>query len=182
MKTLFSQEVFIKAWNFASSAHRNQTLPGSDLPYINHIGNVTMEILAAVFAAPVAFPELAIQCALLHDTIEDTDITYDQIEAEFGENVASGVLSLSKNTDLPSKQAQMLDSISRIKEQPKEIWMVKLADRITNLQPPPHYWDQKKTAGYLKEAELIFDNLASAHETLEERLRQKIQNYSKYIK
>ncbi len=181
MKTIFSQELYIKAWNFSSSAHMNQTLPGSEIPYINHIGNVVMEIMAAITAIPVEFPELSIQCALLHDVIEDTEVTYDQVEIEFGVQVASGVLSLTKNKELLSKQEQMLDSLNRIKQQPKEVWMVKLADRITNLQPPPHYWDKVKISKYNNEAKLISDNLGIAHMVLSERLNQKIMNYQKYI-
>lgn len=182
MKAIFSQESFIKAWNFASSAHLNQTLPGSSIPYINHIGNVAMEIIAAISAIPVDHPDLSIQCALLHDVIEDTQVTYDQVEAGFGVQVASGVLSLTKNKKLPSKQEQMLDSLNRIKKQPKEVWMVKLADRITNLQPPPHYWDNKKILKYQKEARLIHDHLSPAHKILSERLSQKIANYQEHIK
>jgi len=181
MKALFSQELYLKTWNFSSSAHKNQKLPGSEIPYINHIGNVAMEIIAAICAIPVEFPDLSIQCALLHDVIEDTEVTYDQVEADFGVRVASGVLSLTKNKDLQSKQEQMLDSLNRIKQLPKEVWMVKLADRITNLQPPPHHWDNEKISKYREEAKLINEILGPAHVILSERLNQKILNYQKYI-
>ncbi len=181
MNALFSQELFIKAWNFASLAHKHQTLPGSEIPYINHIGNVAMEIIAAISASSVGLPDLSVQCALLHDVIEDTEVTYGQVKSEFGDEVALGVLSLTKKKDLPSKQAQMLDSINRIKQQPKEVWMVKLADRITNLQPPPHYWDKEKILKYQKEARLIFDTLGASHTNLSDRLNQKILDYQKYI-
>jgi (p)ppGpp synthase/HD superfamily hydrolase len=181
MKSLFSQDLYIRAWNFASSAHMKQTLPGSEIPYINHIGNVAMEITAAITVIPVELPDLSIQCALLHDVIEDTEVTYDMIETEFGIQVAQGVLSLTKNKKLPSKQEQMLDSLNRIKQQPREVWMVKLADRITNLQPPPHFWVKEKIAKYHNESKLIHNHLGTSHRILSDRLDQKILEYQKLI-
>lgn len=178
MKSAFSQDLFIKAWNFASTAHTDQKVPGSDIPYINHIGNVTMEVIAAVTAIPVQFPDLSIQCALLHDVIEDTDTHYEEVKFIFGEDVAEGVLSLTKNTDLPSKAEQMEDSLKRILLQPQEVWMVKLADRIANLQPPPHYWDKEKISKYRNEAILIHKYLGESHTLLSDRLQQKIIDYS----
>jgi (p)ppGpp synthase/HD superfamily hydrolase len=49
----------------------------------------------------------------------------------------------------------MLDSLNRTKQLPKEVWAVKLADRITNLQTPPAHWSFEKKIEYIKEAEII---------------------------
>ena len=57
-------------------------------------------------------------------------------------------------TFLPKDQ-QIIDSLSRIKKLPIEVWAVKLADRITNLQPPPSYWTTEKRKKYLDQAKLI---------------------------
>ncbi len=180
MKPFFSQELYLKTWNFSSKAHAGQTLPGSDLSYLNHIGNVTMEVMAAISTIPVENPDLSIQCALLHDVIEDTNVTCEQVKAEFGETVASGVQALTKNNYLPTKQERMQDSLDRIMNEPKEIWIVKLADRITNLQPPPHNWKKEKIETYHQEAILIHQSLGGAHAILSERLGQKIKNYQSY--
>lgn len=48
------------------------------------------------------------------------------------------------------KKLQMQDSLRRIKSQPREVWMVKMADRITNLQPPPGHWSEEKDSSRLK--------------------------------
>lgn len=141
-----------------------------------------MEVLVAISLIPVNNPNLAIQCALLHDTIEDTKVTFEQISSEFGQNVADGVLALTKDKTLPSKFEQMEDSLSRIKAVPFEIWMVKLGDRITNLQPPPIYWNNDKIIKYRDEAKFIFESLKDAHPILSKRLEQKIINYQIYIK
>lgn len=120
-------------------------MPGSDLPYVKHIGNVAIEIMSAISrGSPVEDPDLAIQCALLHDSIEDTPTTYDEIRKRFGPDVADGVSALSRNPNLPTKSEQMKDSLVRIKSRTREIWMVKMADRITNHQPPPGHWTAEK--------------------------------------
>jgi len=71
------------------------------------------------------------------------------LEDRFGKAVTDGVKALTKNESLP-KDRQMSDSLHRIKLQPSEIWAVKLADRITNLQPPPAYWSREKIPNYKK--------------------------------
>jgi (p)ppGpp synthase/HD superfamily hydrolase len=175
---MWDQDIYLKAWNFASAIHLGQTLPGSDIPYINHLGCVVMEAAAAIAAdTGIQNPSLMIQCALLHDVIEDTPTTYAQVESAFGSEVAAGVLALSKDESLPTKAEQMEDSIQRIKQQPHEIWMVKLCDRITNLQPPPHYWTHEKITSYRDEALIILEQLGSANPFLAERLKSKIDNY-----
>lgn len=180
---MWDQYTYIKAWNFASSIHLGQTIPGSNISYINHLGLVAMEAAAAIANnQSIQNPNLLIQCALLHDAIKDTPTTYEEIKKEFGPEVAAGVLSLSKNEKLPTKMEQMLDSLSRIKQQPKEVWMVKLCDRITNLQPPPNHWTDEKILNYRSEAGVILEHLGDANQFLAERLKSKIKCYIKYLK
>lgn len=186
---MWDQNLYIKAWNFASNAHKKQFMSNSEVAYINHIGLVAMEVMSAIAQPqsentssyqPVKNSNLAVICALLHDTIEDTSIIYENVVNEFGTQVADGVSALSKNTDLPSKREQMLDSLKRIKQQPIEVGMVKLADRITNLQPPPSHWNKEKINYYLDEAKLILNELGDSNEYLAKRLDDKIQHYQKY--
>jgi (p)ppGpp synthase/HD superfamily hydrolase len=125
----------------------------------------------------MADPDLAVQCALLHDVLEDTPATYAEVAARFGVAVADGVLALTKNKALPSKAEQMADSLTRIRQQPSEVWIVKLADRITNLQPPPAHWDAAKIADYQAESGTILDALGEADGWMAERLRGKIAGY-----
>ncbi len=176
----WNQNLIQKGWNFASEAHKSQLVPGSDWSYLNHIGNVSMEAMNSVAFGGVENPNLLVLCAILHDTIEDTEVTFEELETEFGGEVARGVLALSKNEALGTKREQMEDSLKRIKEQPKEVWMVKLCDRITNLQKPPYYWEKAKVATYKSEAQLILEELGSASLFLTERLTIKIEEYSQY--
>ncbi len=174
--TLWSPEDYNRAYRFAARAHLGQTMPDSDLPYLVHIGLVTMEVIAGLRAEPGHDEALAVQCALLHDVIEDTPVTYAQVAAEFGGAVAAGVLALSKDATLEKAQ-QMPDSLRRIRQQPPEVWLVKLADRICNLQPPRPHWTPEKIRRYGVEAREILDALRDASPGLANRLQQKIEGY-----
>ena len=175
---LWTQERYLEAIRFAAEAHAAQTVPGTKLPYLLHVTSVAMEVIAAFRTESEHDQELAVGCALLHDVIEDTERTVDQVRAAFGNAVANGVLALSKNSALPKDQ-QLTDSLRRIVEQPSEIWMVKLADRITNLQPPPAHWTSEKISRYREEAVLIHKTLKDASPVLAARLSQKIEVYGR---
>lgn len=177
----WNQDQSTKAWNFACRAHQGQVVPGTELAYVNHVGLVAVEVMAAIVAGErVASPDLLVGCAFLHDILEDTAITFAELLREFGPEIARGVLALSKNRDLPGKTAQMHDSLARIQQEPREVWMVKLADRITNLQPPPSFWSVEKIRRYSDEAVLIMETLGTAHSSLAQRLREKIDRYQRF--
>ena len=72
----------------------------------------------------------------------------------------------------------MADSLARIHEQPREVWMVKLADRIANLQPAPAHWSSEGKQRYREQASEILASLGEASDFLSTRLRQKIDQYS----
>jgi len=175
-----NQDKITKAWFFASRAHKEQKYPGEELPYITHIGNVLLEVMSV--ASSLDNAQLAICCAILHDTIEDTSTTYEDILQEFGADVANGVMALSKDKTLNTKQEQMQDSLQRIKEQAKEVWVVKMADRVANLGEPPHYWSIEKKRAYQEEARLILEQLHEANEQMANRLKAKIEDYLQYLK
>lgn len=179
----WSPEIWHEAWEFAALAHHGQRLPGSELPYAGHVAAVAMEVARAIALrqigdAPVEQPDLAIACALLHDVVEDTPTTLDQIQARFGPSVARGVAALSKDPRVGDKPAQMRDSLARIRDCRPEVWMVKLADRIHNLREPPGYWTHAKRLAYRAEAEQIHAALAQACPILAARLRERIAAYA----
>lgn len=183
----WNQEIYLTAWNYATIQHHGQTYGGPEkgqrVDYLNHIGMVTTEIMHSLQHTDQSYnADLAIQCAILHDSIEDTSSTYDDIKRLFGEAVANGVAALTKDESMSSKTEMMRDSLDRIKAQPHEVWMVKMADRISNLYCPPFYWKDKKIAKYAQEAELIFDALSPANVLLANRLRAKIDAYPKFKK
>jgi (p)ppGpp synthase/HD superfamily hydrolase len=176
------QTLYQEAIKFATYRHleKNQKVTGTNLPYVVHLSNVAMEILIAAYKTEKFDLDFAVQVALLHDTIEDTLTTFEEIEEYFGTDIADAVLALTKNEKLPKEQ-QTLDSLARIKKLQQEVWAVKLADRITNLQPPPTNWNDRKRKKYQQEARLILDELKYGNYYLSNRLQGKIEEYGDYI-
>jgi (p)ppGpp synthase/HD superfamily hydrolase len=174
MQKSWSQDQFIRAYTFAANAHEGLLLPGSSLPYLVHISLVCMEIMALQSVEPLDNPDLALQCAALHDVVEDTSVTLEKILEDFGQQVADGVSALTKNKDHPNPMA---DSLRRIRKQPVEIAAVKLADRITNLQAPPFFWAKAKIKEYCQESIEIADSLNNFSPFLSDHLQKKIDIY-----
>lgn len=188
----WSADLCAEAWMFATRKHAGQTYGGPTegvrIDYINHVGSVAMEVMWALApdGAPSegreAFdPDLAILCALLHDTIEDTDATVGELAGLFGHRVAAGVSALTKDATIADAGERMLDSLARIERQPREVWMVKLADRITNLVHPPWYWSLAKRAAYREEGRLILARLGGADARLAARLQGQIDRYARFL-
>lgn len=180
MNHSYHPDDYKKALHFAAQAHGDQKVPGTQLPYLLHLTSVCLEVIGALQNRPESNADLAIICALLHDVIEDTEVTFEQVQRNFGKAVAEGVWALSKDESIPNDQ-RLLDSLKRIQKQPAEIGMVKLADRISNLKAPPHFWSKDKRKRYLTESRLVYEMLKSADAYLAERLLKKIGEYEQYL-
>lgn len=179
---MWNQDLYQKALYFAAEAHKKQTIKGTDQNYLAHICHVTAELMGAISQSDSSSidADLCLCCGLLHDTIEDTDVTYKEIQSIFFEKVADGVLALTKD-DRIEKKEQLADSLRRIKQQPLEIHMVKIADRISNLRKPPENWTSEKRMAYLDDAQEILNMLGGANTFLDQRLNQKMEQYRLYI-
>jgi (p)ppGpp synthase/HD superfamily hydrolase len=172
-------------WQLVSKLHDGQKYggvsEGERVEYINHIGSVVFEVLNAIRSTENMNSDLAVKCAMLHDTIEDTTFDYEKVNDLFGSQVASGVLALTKNDQITDSLEKMLDSLNRIKQQPIEVWAVKMADRISNLYEPPYYWNDEKKLKYIEEAEIIHNELKDGNEYLARRLKIKIKEYYRFL-
>ena len=171
---MWSSNSIQSALRLAAEAHQVQLVPGTELPYLLHVTQVAAEVMAV--AGGTEDNTLAVLCALLHDTLEDTALAPDVLESVFGPAVLAGVQALTKNDGLPKDQ-RMADSLRRILAQPPLVAWVKLADRITNLQTPPAHWDTEKIAAYRAEAQQIHTALGEANVALAARLAEKIAAY-----
>lgn len=174
--SLYDPARYVKALRFAAAAHGSQKVPDSELPYVVHVCSVAAEVIATLALEPVEQPDLAVQCALLHDVVEDTPTTLEEVKAAFGGEVAAGVDALTKRATLP-KAERTADSLARIRLGRREVWMVKLADRLTNLAPPPASWTPDKCRAYRVEAEQILAALGSASPSLSRRLEERARAY-----
>jgi len=174
---VFNSDLCLKAWLFASRKHNGQLYPGPErLPYLTHIGAVVLELLPALLADAKLDADHALCCAILHDTVEDTETMISEISSVFGEKAAAGVLALTKDKCLKG-EAAMSDSLERIRQQPYEVWAVKLADRSANLQTPPAHWSPEKCLSYAQEGRLILDALGEASSHLADVLGSRIKKW-----
>ncbi|HII15024.1 MAG TPA: bifunctional (p)ppGpp synthetase/guanosine-3',5'-bis(diphosphate) 3'-pyrophosphohydrolase [Nanoarchaeota archaeon] len=125
-------ELVKRAYEFAKKCHGDQ-LRDSGEPYIQHPLHV------AYILAGLNMDEPSIVAALLHDTVEDTDISLAEIKKEFGEEVAALVDGLTKITkmDIPDKEARSAESIRKVimaSARDIRIIFIKLADRLHNMR------------------------------------------------
>ncbi len=173
---MWNDKLFNKALFFAMRAHDGQMMIfPSDISYCAHCVGVCMTAINHVKEKDVDW-NLIVQVALLHDTIEDTGTTYDDICKEFGKEVADGVLALSKDSSLPYDE-QLVDSIERIVKLKKEIAIVKLADRCYNINSKVSSWSKEKHEKYLEGARIICDRLGYASKSLRKVLLDRIKQY-----
>ncbi|MGP1345187.1 MAG: HD domain-containing protein [Phycisphaerales bacterium] len=181
-QTRWDPDLLQRAMNFAGETHGIRIRARHERPELVHVSSVAFETALAVHIDHELDADLAMVCALLHDVVEDTDATIDDIKARFGTAVARGVDALTKNPALP-KEIQINDSVQRLKEQPNSVQAVKLADRITNLQPPPGAWPVERRLRYAQQSQMILDALGSACPYLADRLSSRIAHYrSRYIR
>jgi GTP diphosphokinase / guanosine-3',5'-bis(diphosphate) 3'-diphosphatase len=158
---------FIRAVDFAAAKHRNQRRKDEEAsPYINHPIALTrvLKVEAGVSDLNV------LSAALLHDTIEDTETTQDELEAEFGPKVASIVAEVTDDKTLPKSERKRLQ-VEHAATISHEARLVKLADKICNLRDmldaPPAKWDLARRQEYFDWAKDVVDNLRGTHPKLE---------------
>lgn len=117
-----------KALQVASKSHRKQCRKNTDIPYITHPVTVGMMLMKA------GYDEDTIAAGILHDTVEDTDLTLNDIEREFGPRIARIVEGCSEpNKSLPWKERKE-HTIEFLKTAPEEIRVVACADKLHNIR------------------------------------------------
>ena len=172
-------DLFHKALRLAAWAHYGQVTKFGD-PYVTHPVAASYEVLAALAAGEEFDADLAGVVALLHDVVEKSDVTLKSIRKDFGKSVAAGVEALTKDERLP-KDEQLRDSLLRILEEPREVAVAKLADRISSMLPPSPEWSEEKVRTIRDNAELILQMLGEASPHLAGRLKKRIALYDKWL-
>lgn len=112
MKKQDLHTVYHKIKAYAALKHGEQKMP-TILPYVMHLSNVAMEVILAHQQEHNFNLKEALQLVLLNYTLEDTDTSFEEIEHQFGIDIADGALALTKNQNL-EKQKQMAYSLHRI--------------------------------------------------------------------
>lgn len=158
--------LLLKAVAFAAEKHRNQRRKDADAsPYINH------PIELASLLKHQGVDDIAVLCvALLHDTIEDTNTTTEELRREFGDVITGVVLEVTDDKTLQRADRKRLQ-IEHARSLSHRARLVKLADKICNLRDivasPPANWPRRRKEEYFAWAKDVIDGLRGAHRGLE---------------
>jgi len=159
--------ILCKALAFASHKHSDQRRKDSKAsPYINHPISLT-----DVLANEGDVTDINVICgALLHDTVEDTDTTFDELLNSFGKTIADIVMEVSDDKSLTKAKRKQLQ-IDHAPHKSNEAKLVKLADKICNLRDithsPPADWDTKRKQQYFDWAKQVVDGIRGTNSKLE---------------
>ena len=157
----------LAALQFAAQKHRDQRRKDhAASPYINHPIQV-----ANVLWREGGVHEPAVICAaLLHDTIEDTETTADELVEHFGRRITGMVLEVTDDKLLP-KAERKRRQIEHAPHLSRAAKLVKLADKICNLRDvaasPPPTWPLRRRRAYFDWARKVVDGLRGVHPRLE---------------
>ncbi len=157
----------LHAMKYAAEKHAQQRRKNADAtPYINHPIEVA-EHLARVGGIS---DEDVLVAALLHDTIEDTNATFDEIDGRFGSRVASIVMECTDDKSLEKAERKRLQIVNAPKKS-SDAKCVKIADKTCNLasilvDPPPD-WSVRRQLEYFEWAERVVAGLLGVNERLD---------------
>ncbi len=187
-------ETLTKAYNFALNAHKNQKRD-EGVPYIIH------PIAVANILTELKLDSATITTGLLHDTIEDTKVTYDSVRTEFGQEVADLVEGVTKISALEEKaaensKAENFRKLILATSKDIRVLLVKLADRLHNMRTIQFVKEEEKKIRKAKETMEIYAPLADrmgmnrirdeledlSFEVLNKKARNLIQERLKFIK
>jgi guanosine-3',5'-bis(diphosphate) 3'-pyrophosphohydrolase len=158
--------LLLKALAFAAHKHRDQRRKDAEAsPYINH-----PIALADLLVNEGGITDVEVLCAaLLHDTVEDTATTPEELEA-FGARVAGIVAEVTDDKLLPKAERKRLQ-VEHAGALSPEAKLVKLADKTCNLRDvairPPAHWDLARRREYFDWAKRVVDGVRGAHPRLE---------------
>ena len=159
--------LIFQALEFAARKHRDQRRKDAEAtPYINHPIDV-----ARVLVETGEIRDPAVICAaLLHDTIEDTNTTPEELEALFGGSIAAIVREVTDDKSL-AKAERKRQQVLNASAVSSPAQLVKLADKICNLRDisnsPPAEWELERKQAYFDWARDVVNRLRGVHKELE---------------
>lgn len=147
----------LAAFKFAADKHRDQRRKGArQPPYVNHLIEVA-EQLARVGKIEDINVLLA---AVLHDTVEDTKTTKEEIAEKFSKRVSEIVMEVTDDKDLPKaeRKEKQVEHAAHLSIEAK---LVKLSDKISNIREiandPPEGWSKERKLEYLRWGERVIN-------------------------
>jgi guanosine-3',5'-bis(diphosphate) 3'-pyrophosphohydrolase len=165
--------ILLKAVQFAAEKHKYQKRKGADrVPYINHPIDVAYHLCCSADVTDVKI----LAAALLHDTIEDTDATAEEIKKLFGEEILSLVLEVTDDKGLAKKERKRRQ-IEHAQELSPGASLIKLSDKLSNIsdiaESPPRGWSRKRKREYVGWSRAVVDRLRKTNKKLENAFHRK---------
>jgi len=160
--------LILRAIDFAARKHRDQRRKDEEAsPYINH--PIAVSLLLAEIGG-IADAEV-LSAAILHDTLEDTDTTPEELAAAFGTRVRKLVEEVTDDKSLPRAKRKELQ-IAHASQLSSDAVLIKLGDKISNVldvtHSPPANWKIERRREYLDWAEAVIKNCRKVNAALEQ--------------
>lgn len=164
----------LRAVKFSAEKHKSQRRKGAEgSPYINH----PIAVAETIWTVGGVRDLSVILAAILHDTVEDTETTFAEIEEHFGLEVRSLVQEVTDDKSLPKAERKRLQ-IEHAPHLSTGAKQIKLADKIYNINDvafaPPADWPHQRRAEYLTWAENVVNGLRGSNKPMEELFDQMI--------
>jgi GTP diphosphokinase / guanosine-3',5'-bis(diphosphate) 3'-diphosphatase len=147
----------LQALKFAADKHRDQRRKGAHQPpYINHPIEVVEQLVRVGKVSDINI----LLAAALHDTVEDTDTTFEEIETMFGKRVSEIVAEVTDDKSLPKaeRKQKQIEHAPHLSAEAKQI---KLSDKISNIREigidPPADWDKQRKLDYFTWGEKVIN-------------------------
>ncbi len=171
---LFRRSDLMRALRFAAMKHRGHFRKSKKrIPYLNHL----LDVVKILWEEGQVYSENILMAALLHDSIEDTETSEEEIFEAFGYRVLYSVLELTNDPNLHGfdlNQSQ-LDKAAGLSLDGR---LIKLADRISNLRScfanPPSSWSKERISEYFSWSEKLLRELYGSHDHLERVLFEEL--------
>jgi (p)ppGpp synthase/HD superfamily hydrolase len=151
----------LAAARFAAEKHAQQKRKGAaGEPYFNHL----LEVAELVAASSGRLDVELLMAAFLHDTVEDTGVTSQELETRFGKDVAALVEEVTDDKSLPKETRKQLQ-VQNAPKKSARAQTLKLADKISNLRSilasPPAGWNRERKQQYFEWARQVVFGLAN---------------------
>ncbi|ALG69104.2 HD domain-containing protein [Beggiatoa leptomitoformis] len=166
--------LLLKALRFSADKHRDQRRRDKQVsPYINHPINVA----TLLWEEGGVHDIVTIVAALLHDTVEDTNTTNQEIQTLFGTDVLNVVQEVTDDKSLEKAERKRLQ-IEHAPHKSTRAKLVKLADKICNVQDilymPPQTWSTERCLEYVAWSEQVINGIRGINPILEAHFDQLV--------
>lgn len=165
----------LKAAEFAALKHQDQRRKGeSERPYIGHC----IEVARMIAEIAKSDDPTILSAAILHDTLEDTETTREELSQAFGERITDFVIQVTDDKSLKKGERKKLQ-VEHAPHLSPGAKLIKLADKISNVREigsdPPKGWDEKRREKYFKWAKDVVDALGSVNPELEKEFEEALE-------